>query len=444
MALLISHARMAAFKARLLAAKVKAQGIGKAAGRARRYMTRRIDARILLATAAVFGGVSWLWWRLSRIDLSIIVAAAAIVGGGVALWWRLPKLKADRLQLTIRDPKARADVEDYTRKTIGQLLGGAAVLIGAGLAYVQFTQQQQASRDLLISNQVSKGFEQLGQAGSDKVVVRLGGIYALEGVMNTSEQYHRPVLEALSAFVRDSTRNETGEGPPTTDIQAALTVIGRRNPIGEPQVRGSGKPDLADAHIPKANLSNSNLSDANLSETNLSGVNLSGAKLSGADLSGANLSSANLSSLFLSRIAREGYGSVGSLILNMSGAADLSGANLFNAKLDNANLQYAKLSGASFLAADLTSADLTGADLSKAALPVKMAHARLVDANLVGANLVRADLTGADLTGADLTGATVYQTELDKACGAKAKLDFGLTLKPCSTPVPPKVSVGKP
>ena len=44
---------------------------------------------------------------------------------------------------------------------------------------------------LLISNQVSKGFEQLG---SKDLVVRLGGIYALEGVMNTSEEYHKPAV----------------------------------------------------------------------------------------------------------------------------------------------------------------------------------------------------------------------------------------------------------
>ena len=60
------------------------------------------------------------------------------------------------------------------------------MLIGAALAYVQFTQQQtsqrqftqqqQASRNLLISNQVAKGIEQLG---SDKPVERLGGIYTL-------------------------------------------------------------------------------------------------------------------------------------------------------------------------------------------------------------------------------------------------------------------------
>jgi hypothetical protein len=152
--------------------------------------------------------------------------AVAALFGAWWLWWRLPKRQVDRLSLKIRDPKARADVEDNFRKTIGQLLGGAAVLLGTGLAYIQFSQQQQtsqqqlqASRDLLISNQVSKGFEQLG---NEKIVVRLGGIYALEGVMNTSEEYHQPVLEALSAFVRDGTRTDTGDGPPATDIQAGV------------------------------------------------------------------------------------------------------------------------------------------------------------------------------------------------------------------------------
>jgi len=150
---------------------------------------------------------------------SIVITSAAVGLSAVAAllwlwWWRFPRRQVDRLRLSVRDPKARADIEDNLRKTIGQLIGGFAVLIGAGFAYLQFTQQQQASREqqqaaqqqfsqqqqahqqqfsqqqqaaheLLISNQVAKGFEQLG---SDKVVERLGGIYALEGVMNTSEQ----------------------------------------------------------------------------------------------------------------------------------------------------------------------------------------------------------------------------------------------------------------
>ena len=62
----------------------------------------------------------------------------------------------------------------------------------------------------------------------------------------------------LSAFVRDGTKTKTDAGPPATDIQATLTVIGRRTAIG------TGLPDLGNAHNPKANLINANLSAADL------------------------------------------------------------------------------------------------------------------------------------------------------------------------------------
>jgi hypothetical protein len=94
----------------------------------------------------------------------------------------LPKWQAKKLDIS--NPKDRVDVEDDFRKTIGQILGGAAVLIGAAFAYLQFTDQQQAthaqlqaSHDLLISNQVSKGFEQLA---SDKIAERLGPCQSAE------------------------------------------------------------------------------------------------------------------------------------------------------------------------------------------------------------------------------------------------------------------------
>jgi hypothetical protein len=44
----------------------------------------------------------------------------------------------DSLAMKIRDPKARSDIEDNLRKTVGQAIGGAAVLIGAGSALFQF------------------------------------------------------------------------------------------------------------------------------------------------------------------------------------------------------------------------------------------------------------------------------------------------------------------
>src|SRR3954471_1212018 len=206
---------------------------------------------IIIATAiatAAWLRESWPWL--------LIPAIPATLFGAWWLWWRLPKQQAERLRSTMPDTKARADIEDNFRKTIGQLLGGIAVLLGAGFAYLQFQQQQEnfsaqqenarqqlaasleqskqqreSAQAVLISNQVSKGFEQLGSKDKD-VVVRLGGIYALEGVMNTSEEYHKPVLEALSAFVRENAKKPTDANtpapttnPPATDVQAALTVI---------------------------------------------------------------------------------------------------------------------------------------------------------------------------------------------------------------------------
>jgi hypothetical protein len=253
---------------------------------------------------------------VTALVIEIAVGAALTLLAAIWwLWWWLPRRQVHRLDIQIHDPKDRADTEDNFRKTVGQALGGAAVLIGAVVAYLQFTQQQQASHDLLISNQVSKGFEQLA---SDKITERLGGIYALEGVMNTSDQYHQPVLEALCAFVRESTTRQKGpltvlleaftaprdgtagntSGKPSNDIQAALTVIGRRK-------LGSGVVNLAGAHIQGANLSYADLSYANLSGANLSGANLSGAyliytNLRSADLRSADLKSATLSGVFLS------------------------------------------------------------------------------------------------------------------------------------------------
>jgi hypothetical protein len=237
----------------------------------------------------------------------------------------------------IFDSADRSNAEDNFRKTISQLIGGAAVLIGTALAYVQFTQQQQAaqqqfteqqraSRDLLISNQVAKGFEQLG---SDKALMRLGGIYALEGVMNNSEQYHQPVLEALSAFVRDCTRTKRGDGPPATDIQAALTVIGRRKVLVEGET-----PVLLGVNIPRAFLI-----DANLSRANLMGANMTQAQLDAADLNSAYMIYANLTQ------------------------ASIGGANLSNADLSNANLHDTYLDYADLRGAHLGNADLRGANL---------------------------------------------------------------------------------
>ena len=184
----------------------------------------------LIVGGAITGWVIALVVQLTSaptVIMALLTAAIilATLGGVWWLWWKLPKREADRLHLKVRNPKDRAEIEDNFRKTIGQLLGGVAVLIGATLAYLQFIQQQRSAHDVFISVQVSKGFEQLS---SSKIIERLGGIYALEGALNASDLYRRPLLEALTAFIRDGTKAAVGASP-ATDIQAALTVIARRS-----------------------------------------------------------------------------------------------------------------------------------------------------------------------------------------------------------------------
>jgi uncharacterized protein YjbI with pentapeptide repeats len=336
------------------------------------------------------------WIRIGLAVLAALMLAIAMWW----LWWRLPKREAARLALKIRDAKARADVEDNYRKTVGQALGGIAVLLGAGSAYLQFSQQQRAAHDLLISNQVAKGFELLGNKDKDALVLRLGGIYALEGVMNGSEQYHQPVLEALCAFVREGAKLPAGpatsEQPmgnkkPSTDIQAALTVIGRRSV-------GPGTLNLTRTNIAGANLDRANLIGADLTQADLSTATLRAADLLGATLRVTDLSTADLSQAGLHRA-------------NLSGA-NLSGATLVATDLSNADMGVANLSGATLIDADLSAVKLQGASL--------------FSANLTGANLRGADLSSADLKYADL-----IQQQLDAACGSNAALPPGLTLKPC-------------
>jgi len=99
----------------------------------------------------------------------------------------------------------------------------AAALVGAGLAYLQFTEQQRdtlkqfedqqkASRALLISNQVAKGFELLGNKDKE-IMQRLGGIYALEGVMNNSEDYHQLSSRSVERIRACGNPNGDGGGP---------------------------------------------------------------------------------------------------------------------------------------------------------------------------------------------------------------------------------------
>lgn len=234
---------------------------------------------------------------------------------------------------------------------------------------VQQLENTQEELRLTREGQITERFTRaIDQLGNDSLEIKLGGIYALERIARASEEDHWPIMEILTAYVRQhapwaqeeekAEENSNEESMPAEvqspdpDIQAIMTVLRRRT-----RTFGHGEPE-----------------PLNLVETNLTGVDISEANLTGAYLWGADLRS-----------------------------AELSGANLAGAKLLGVSL----LRRADLLGANLTGANLTGADLS--------------EVNLSEMNLWGVILSGANLSGANLAGATgLTQEQINQAYGDDA------------------------
>jgi hypothetical protein len=186
--------------------------------------------------------------------------------------------------------------------------------------------------------------------------------------MIESDRDHETVIEVLAAFVRERTSTGASDGPGwnavhddhgkddlpriATDVQAALTVIGRRP--DRPERRALIDLSLAD------------LCGANLTKLNLIGARLWRTKLRNAIMFGTRLDHANLC------------------------WAQLQDAILTDAQLPNAQLMRCRLENAMLTGANLHRADLQDAYLQEACL---------ADADLTAANLKDAMLESADLTG---------------------------------------------
>ncbi|GLW35138.1 pentapeptide repeat-containing protein [Actinoplanes regularis] len=156
--------------------------------------------------------------------------------------------------------------------------------------------QQRLALQGQLTDRFTKAVEQLGQSGPEKIDVRLGAIYALQRIMRDSAHGQPAVVDILSAFVRvhapapDELFAERPALRPV-DIQAALTVLARRNPDRD----GEGHVDLFRTNLRFADLRGAGLRGAGLRGAGLRGLDLRGVHLGGADLGGATLYGAHLS-----------------------------------------------------------------------------------------------------------------------------------------------------
>ena len=103
-----------------------------------------------------------------------------------------------------------ADWKPYSKhyQAFAPIFALAAGLAIAGVTLMRHFAQTEADRQRRITESFSKAIEQLG---SDKLEVRLGGIYALERISQESPQDHWTVMENLTAFVRERTRRTEAE-----------------------------------------------------------------------------------------------------------------------------------------------------------------------------------------------------------------------------------------
>jgi hypothetical protein len=188
------------------------------------------------------------------------------------------------------------------------------------------------------------------QLGYNRIEISLDIISDLEKIADNHPQYHWIIIDILATFVRKNSPCIPLEKVTSNlstkirvDIQAALTVIGRRDASKDPK---NEQLDLSYTDMRGANLNGANLQQTNFYQANLAGANLKEANLAGAILSAANLEGANL------------------YLANLEGAI-LSVANLERANLCGANLHRASLYLAALHGAILNDAILEGANLKE-------------------------------------------------------------------------------
>lgn len=199
--------------------------------------------------------------------------------------------------------------ENSLRATVAQIFGGMFILITGITAYQtmlvteQNTEVAQKNLFLLEQGNLTERFNKAAEMlGSEKIEIKLGGIYALERVSSQSVEYHWPAMEILTTYIRRHTKEPSSTSLPILssnmsyipkpvitirdDIQASITVIGRRKWLNQESARTL---DLHDSNLSGANLRGSNFRAANFTNTKLIGTILEYSDLSYADFNEADL-----------------------------------------------------------------------------------------------------------------------------------------------------------
>ena len=398
----------------------------------RRKLTEKLGQAKGWLQAKARGPWTAIWQKLTDTPVQVIGAVVAAPFLIIALVF-VPQYQV----ASIEDNAIRLELENDARRTLAQIIGGAIGLVVIWITWQRLQvarEELQIAREGQITERYSRAIEHLGN--KESLDVRVEAIYALERTARDSRQDHGPIMEILTAYVREHAQRDrppsvrqpaADEQRPASfsdedllptsalkaDIQAALTVLGRRRTNYDPprQVLNLMRTDLCGANLIQASLQRALLGEADLQKAKLWEANLQGVRLIRASLREANFVNANLQkAVFVGAQLQHAVLNEADLRGALFTGASLDGAILLLANLQKAVLTGADLQGASFLLADLQSADLKEANLQKADFQqANLRRADLSGANLQEATLFHANLQGADLTEADLRGASLIR-----------------------------------
>jgi len=363
--------------------------------------------------------------------------------------------------------------DDFNKILLG--LGG---LIGAVTA-VPFLiwrtliaqKQNSLAQENLHSTTMVKAIEQLGAMKEEKVTqdgtdadgkptaqmatnsrpnieLRLGAIYLLEKLAREHEQLHWPIMEILCAYVRENAgppqgppkevvaayasglfqrsveqrklieQRERTIDSPRVDVQAAITVIGRRSAtqvkiekfllrLGHFQYRlDFSNCNLYKLHIDGMNFDLANFSKSCLELSSFRNINLSNTNFSNSYLQGASIFASELDASFIQN-------------------ANLQGASIMQSTLINCNFANSNFDGAGLMGNRLHGSDFSDANFRKTNLFRNHFEATY----LAGTNFEKADITGsvfddAWIFSADFTTAKGFMPEM--AARAWGRMDTNL------------------
>lgn len=277
--------------------------------------------------------------RASDAAKSVLPIAAAVIGAALIIW----RLVILNRQTQISEAKTQIDRETYYTSIFAK----SVELMGL----------------IRESRSIRADGKEIARSVPN-IETRLGALYSLERLLTESIRDQRAIIETLCAYIRENSSLEIpedeaerqsffrGDLPPRpthrADVQAALTIIGRRPEAIRLRARSEGwRLDLRNANLVGYDFSGLNYDNARFDNSFLNGANMSGAHFADCEFKGTFLQATKMESAIFH-------------------SACFDDCDVKRAEIEATDFSYATLIDTDLRDASVTNFNIKGANLDRA------------------------------------------------------------------------------